>query len=266
MSVHDDQRRGPSERGEGFTIQVQEKLPDLSLFTGKNSSTPGFRDSTDFNKTFSLTAVKSWNSSDPFAQISRTISKDNTEGECARQAKLLAEFGRKIKLCPVQHNFTSSQSSVEATSDIDDEVLAHAGGASSDSEDEEDDATIDISRESSPDKMASGRPTTKKSSATAPVSGRLGADLFRAATSSSKTIEILLREFKKNPAPTPQTYEQLANDTGLEVKSIIVSSNQVVLESFLLTTKSSTGSLVSVQERGKSRDGKLTRQNKLWML
>jgi hypothetical protein len=121
-SVHDDQHGGLSERGEGFTIQVQEKPSSLSLSLGKKSSSfadnigsgSGFGDSVDFSRatrTFGLTAGKTWDSS----QISPTISKDNTEGECARQAKLLADFGQKLKLCTFQHNFTSSKASVEAT-------------------------------------------------------------------------------------------------------------------------------------------------------
>jgi hypothetical protein len=129
MSVHDDQRGGPSERGEGLTLQVQEKLPSLSLSTEKNSSSLrdnidsslGLRDSIDFSRatrTFGLIAVKSWNSSDPFSQISSTISKDDTGGECARQAKLLADFGQKIKFGPVQHNFTSIQAPAKATMGI----------------------------------------------------------------------------------------------------------------------------------------------------
>jgi hypothetical protein len=109
-----------------LTLQVQEKLLSLSLSTGKNSSSLGdnidsglgLRDSVDYSRAtraFGLTAVKSWKSSDPFAQISSTISKDNTGGECARQAKLLADFGQKIKLCSFQPNLTSSQASSEAT-------------------------------------------------------------------------------------------------------------------------------------------------------
>jgi len=125
-SAHDDQRGGPSERGEGLTLQVQEKPSSLSPSLGKKSSSlgdsinsgSGFRDSVDFSKatrTFGLIAGKSWKSSEPFAQISCTISKDNTEGECARQAKLLAYYGQKIKPCTFQHNLTSSKASVKAT-------------------------------------------------------------------------------------------------------------------------------------------------------
>jgi hypothetical protein len=109
-----------------LTLQVQEKLPSLSLSFGKKSSSlgeginsgSGFRDSIELSRatrTFGQTAGKTWNSSDPFAQISSTISKDNTEGECARQAKLLAYYGQKIKPCTFQHNLTSSKASVKAT-------------------------------------------------------------------------------------------------------------------------------------------------------
>jgi hypothetical protein len=126
MSVQDEQFRGLSERGEGLTLQVQERLSSLSLSLGKNSSSlgeginsgPGFPDSVDFSRatrTFSLIARKNWNSSNPYAQISSTISKDNTEGECARQAKLLAYYGQKRKPCVSQYDFTTSQASDEAT-------------------------------------------------------------------------------------------------------------------------------------------------------
>jgi hypothetical protein len=123
-SAHDDQGGGPSERGEGLTLQVQEKLSPLSLSLGKKSSSfedntdsgSGFGDSVGFSKiarTFGLTARKNWNSSDSYAQISSTISKDNTEGECARQAKLLAYYSEKIKPCISQYDFTTSQASAE---------------------------------------------------------------------------------------------------------------------------------------------------------
>jgi hypothetical protein len=47
--------------------------------------------------TFKKTAGKAWKSSATFAAVSYTISRDHTSGECARQAKLLSEFGQKIQ-------------------------------------------------------------------------------------------------------------------------------------------------------------------------
>jgi hypothetical protein len=42
---------------------------------------------------FKKMSGKAWKSSATFSTISSTISRDNTAGECARQAKLFAEFG-----------------------------------------------------------------------------------------------------------------------------------------------------------------------------
>jgi hypothetical protein len=46
-------------------------------------------------QTFKKMEGKAWKSSATFSGISYTISRDNTSGECARQAKLFAEFGRR---------------------------------------------------------------------------------------------------------------------------------------------------------------------------
>jgi hypothetical protein len=51
-------------------------------------------------RTFPPVSKKSWKPSEPFSLISSTISKDNTAGECARQAKLLADFGQKMEMRP----------------------------------------------------------------------------------------------------------------------------------------------------------------------
>jgi hypothetical protein len=47
-------------------------------------------------QTFKKMEGKAWKSSaTTFSGLSYTISRDNTSGECARQAKLFAEFGRR---------------------------------------------------------------------------------------------------------------------------------------------------------------------------
>lgn len=48
---------------------------------------------------FGKVAGKTWTSSKSYAGVSSTISRDNTSGESARQAKLLAEFGRRGRPC-----------------------------------------------------------------------------------------------------------------------------------------------------------------------
>jgi hypothetical protein len=48
-----------------------------------------------FAETFKKMEGKAWKSSAKISGISSTISKDNTSGECARQAKLFAEFGKR---------------------------------------------------------------------------------------------------------------------------------------------------------------------------
>jgi hypothetical protein len=57
-----------------------------------------------FAETFKKMERKAWKSSAKISGISPTISKDNTSGECARQAKLFAEFGRK-KSCAFASSF-----------------------------------------------------------------------------------------------------------------------------------------------------------------
>jgi hypothetical protein len=47
---------------------------------------------------FGPVSRKLWKTSEQFSSINSTISKDNTGGECARQAKLFAHFGRKMKM------------------------------------------------------------------------------------------------------------------------------------------------------------------------
>jgi hypothetical protein len=211
MPVQDEQRLEHSERGEGLTLQVQKKPSPLSLSLGKKPSSfgdntdsgPGFGDSAGFSKAtraFGLTAGKSWKSSEPFAQISSTISKDNTEGECARQAKLLADFGQKLKLCTFQHNFTSSQASVEAT--------------------------------------------------TAPMSDKTNLRKGRSPQDMPYSLE---EKFEKNPHPNPQEIYQLAQEVGLDPRTIDVSSNEALLEPFLLTTKYRFGSKIFVKWRTKKR-------------
>jgi hypothetical protein len=48
-----------------------------------------------FAETFKKMEGKAWKSSAKISGISSTISKDNTSGECARRAKLFAEFGKR---------------------------------------------------------------------------------------------------------------------------------------------------------------------------
>jgi hypothetical protein len=50
-------------------------------------------------QTFKKMAGKAWKSSATFANISYTISRDNTSGESARQAKLFAEFAGRGRPC-----------------------------------------------------------------------------------------------------------------------------------------------------------------------
>jgi hypothetical protein len=49
---------------------------------------------------FSPVLGKPWEPSEPFSSINYTISRDNTAGEYARQAKLFADFGQKLKMKP----------------------------------------------------------------------------------------------------------------------------------------------------------------------
>jgi hypothetical protein len=44
-------------------------------------------------------AGKTWKSSDAYSSVSSTISRDNTTGESARRANLLADFGQKRRPC-----------------------------------------------------------------------------------------------------------------------------------------------------------------------
>jgi hypothetical protein len=79
------------------------EVPDSS--NGRDDVSFGriLRDPIDLSKAtaiFGQTARKvTWKSSEPYSSINSTISKDNTGGECARQAKLLAYFGQKIRPC-----------------------------------------------------------------------------------------------------------------------------------------------------------------------
>jgi hypothetical protein len=50
-------------------------------------------------QTFKKMAGKAWKSSATFANVSSTISRDNTSGESARQAKLFAEFAGRGRPC-----------------------------------------------------------------------------------------------------------------------------------------------------------------------
>jgi hypothetical protein len=66
---------------------------------------PVLRAPVDLNgaaRIFGRVSRKPWKPSDPFSSISSTISKDNTGGECARQAKLFADFGQKMKTKPCE--------------------------------------------------------------------------------------------------------------------------------------------------------------------
>jgi hypothetical protein len=47
---------------------------------------------------FGPVSRKPWKPSERLSSINSTISKDNTAGECARQAKLFADFGQKMKM------------------------------------------------------------------------------------------------------------------------------------------------------------------------
>jgi hypothetical protein len=72
--------------------------------SAKGNATFGsrYRESVDFSrasKAFGRMAGKAWKSSDTYPPVNSTISKDKTMGESARQAELLAHFGRKIKPC-----------------------------------------------------------------------------------------------------------------------------------------------------------------------
>jgi hypothetical protein len=65
-------------------------------------------------KTFKKMAGKAWKSSATFSTISSTISRDNTAGECARQAKLLADFGQR-RPCTLSDSFVQQNIWVDAS-------------------------------------------------------------------------------------------------------------------------------------------------------
>jgi hypothetical protein len=69
---------------------------------GNINFVPGYQDSVDTSKAsrmFGRMAEKAWKSSNTYSPINSIISKDNTMGEAARQAKLFADFGQKMKTC-----------------------------------------------------------------------------------------------------------------------------------------------------------------------
>jgi hypothetical protein len=60
-------------------------------------------------------------------------------------------------------------------------------------------------------------------------------------------------EFEKNPYLNLQEIHQLAQEVGLDPRIIDISSNEALLEPFLLTTKYRLGSKVFVKWRTKKR-------------
>jgi hypothetical protein len=65
-----------------------------------------------FAETFEKMEGKAWKSSAKFSGINYTISRDNTSGECARQAKLFAEFGKR-RSCAFASSFAQHYDGAE---------------------------------------------------------------------------------------------------------------------------------------------------------
>jgi hypothetical protein len=65
-----------------------------------------------FAKTFKKMEGKAWKSSPKISGISCVISRDNTSGECARQAKLFAEFGQR-RTCAFASSFAQHYDGAE---------------------------------------------------------------------------------------------------------------------------------------------------------
>ena len=63
-------------------------------------------------QTFKKMEGKAWKSSATFSEISYTISRDNTSGEYARQAKLFAEFGKR-RSCAFASSFAQHYDGAE---------------------------------------------------------------------------------------------------------------------------------------------------------
>jgi hypothetical protein len=92
-------------------------------------------------------------------------------------------------------------------------------------------------------------PTGTKTNETKP---RLGKD----------EVDILEREFKKNPKPTTQTKRQFAEDMGVDLARINVSSDEPASPTTMLTYHR-IGSKIGGQSGSKRRSRKPTRQGKL---
>jgi hypothetical protein len=93
-------------------------------------------------------------------------------------------------------------------------------------------------------------PTAPRTNETKP---RLGKD----------EVDILEREFKKNPKPTTQTKRQFAEDMGVELARINVGSQ--LIQSLHLLTKHRTGFKTAEQNGSKRRSRKLTKRDRLKM-
>jgi hypothetical protein len=83
---------------------VSEQSEEPDHFSGRDDVPLGrvFQDPVDLNKAARILSrvPRKRKFSDSLSSINYTISRDNTGGECARQAKLLTEFNQKMKRKP----------------------------------------------------------------------------------------------------------------------------------------------------------------------
>jgi hypothetical protein len=91
---HDEERRSSAESS--ITIP---RRPSVS-----ESGSEGPVQLDKVEQTFKKMAGKAWKPSETFTAISPTISRDNTSGEHARQAKLFAEFAGRGRPCVLSSN------------------------------------------------------------------------------------------------------------------------------------------------------------------
>jgi hypothetical protein len=91
---HDEERRS--------SVESSITIPRRPSVSESNSEEPVQLDKVA--QTFKKMAGKAWKSSATFTAISPTISRDNTSGEHARQAKLFAEFAGRGRPCVLSSN------------------------------------------------------------------------------------------------------------------------------------------------------------------
>jgi hypothetical protein len=127
-------------------VERAEEGDDVDLLSDTRMNGPGVSSDSDstyptrsdepgnpldkFAETFKKMEGKAWKSSAKFSGISPTISKDNTSGECARQAKLFAEFGQR-KFCAFASSFAQHYEGGNGNGYVQDHSASSSMGGSS---------------------------------------------------------------------------------------------------------------------------------------